>query len=153
MVQKPPTGIGREGGSFRRLLFFPPDWQTIISINDSFLNFQNLLPSLPVLGRSMSSKGFRALGAGGKGRSRPPGLCQTYQGHLRVDPQCQAKYPGHGWSNAPVQPDPQHLTLGPVEVPWQRCRLYPGRAYKKPPRTLPVGIFARSRKSKWYTPG
>jgi hypothetical protein len=71
---------------------------------------------------------------GGKGRSRPPGLCQTNQGHLWVDLQCQAKYPGHGQGNTPVQPDPQHLTLGPVEVPWQRRRLYPGRAYKKPPR-------------------
>jgi hypothetical protein len=47
MVQKPPTNTGREGGSFHRLLFFAPDWQIIISINDSFLNFQNLLPSLP----------------------------------------------------------------------------------------------------------
>jgi hypothetical protein len=31
-----------------------------------------------------------------------------------VDLQCQAKYPGHGWGNTTVQPDPQHPTLGPV---------------------------------------
>ena len=62
----------------------------------------------------MSNKGFRLLGQGGKGRSRPPGLCQINQGHLWVDLQCQAKYPGHGWGNATVQPDPQHPTLGPV---------------------------------------
>jgi hypothetical protein len=62
----------------------------------------------------MSNKGFRLLGQGGKGRSRPPGLCQINQGHLWVDLQCQAKYPGHGWGNATVQPDPQHPTPGPV---------------------------------------
>ena len=69
---------------------------------------------------------------GGKGRSRPPAPCQTNRGHLLGRSAIQAKYPGHGWSNAPVQPDPQHLTLEPVGLPWQRCRLYPARANKKP---------------------
>ena len=27
-----------------------------------------------------------------------------------------AKYSGHGWGNAPVQPDLLHLTLGPVAI-------------------------------------
>ena len=41
--------------------------QVFLFITDSIFNFQNLLPSLPVLGRSMSSKGFRVLGAVGQG--------------------------------------------------------------------------------------
>jgi hypothetical protein len=64
-----------------------------------------------------------------------------------------AKYSGHGWGNAPVQPDPQHPTLGPVEVPWQRCRLYPGRAYKKPPRYSGKVTFVECGKSLGPTPG
>ena len=40
----------REGGwQFLQTFIFSPDWQIIISINDSFLSFQNLLPSLPVV--------------------------------------------------------------------------------------------------------
>jgi hypothetical protein len=62
------------------------------------------------------------------------GYVRPIKAAYRVDPQCQAKYSGHGWGNAPVQPDLQHLTLGPVEVPWQRRRLYPGGAYNKQPR-------------------
>jgi hypothetical protein len=42
----------------------------------------------------MSDKGFRLLGQGGKGKSRPPGLCQTNQGHLRVE--CQQGIQGMG---------------------------------------------------------
>jgi hypothetical protein len=64
-----------------------------------------------------------------------------------------AKYPGHGWGNAPVQPDPQHLTLGPVGAPWQRCRLYPGRAYKRPPRNSGKVTFVECGKKVWVYPG
>jgi hypothetical protein len=67
LMMKPPTKTGREGGSFRRLLFFVPDLQVFIIINDSLLNLQNLLPSLPTLKKSMSSKGFRDIGVGGQG--------------------------------------------------------------------------------------
>jgi hypothetical protein len=64
-----------------------------------------------------------------------------------------AKYSGHGWGNAPVQPDPQHPTLGPLGVPWQRCQPYPGRAYKKSPRNLRADMLQHVDKSMGPTPG
>jgi hypothetical protein len=64
-----------------------------------------------------------------------------------------AKYSGHGWGNAPVQPDPQHLTLGPVRAPWQRCRPCSGMDYKKPLRNSRADYMSDAGKSMGPTPG
>jgi hypothetical protein len=161
ITRLPWTRAGREGGSFHRLLFF------CTCLADNYFHKCVLSkfpktcypPSLHRAGPYVARVSGH-LEQGGKGGSRPPAPCQANQGnYLRV---------------APVQPDPQHLTLGPVclasttlagrpvmlivaeqpvGVPWQRCRLYPGRAYKKPPWYSGKVTFVECGKTVWGVPG
>jgi hypothetical protein len=60
-----------------------------------------------------------------------------------------ARYPGHGWGNATVQPDPQHPTLGPVGRHVSHTQAEPIRNHLRIRARLPL----LNAEKVWGTPG